>query len=76
MVVITRYHCDAQTPDVRLHAVSLLVELWVYSFRLERRQKKTSEMTFLAQQSLWGEEQHQLPSELSDAVNIAFQESL
>lgn len=33
-------------------------------------------MTFLAQQSLWGEEQHQLPSELFDAVNIAFQESL
>ena len=48
-VIITHYHGDAQTPDVGLHAVSLLVELWVYSLGLERRRKKTTEMTFLAQ---------------------------
>jgi len=28
------YHCDPQTPDVRLHVVALLVQLRVYSFRL------------------------------------------
>lgn len=48
-IIITHYHGDAQTPDVGLHTVSLLVELWVYSLGLERRQKKMTEMTLLAQ---------------------------
>ena len=52
-VIITRYHGDAQTPDVGLHTVSLLVEFWVYSLRLERRQKKTSD-DILGSESLGG----------------------
>ena len=51
--IITRYHGDAQTPDVGLHTVSLLVEFWVYSLRLERRQKKTSD-DILGSESLGG----------------------
>lgn len=38
-MMIIGYHGDAQTPNVRLHTVPLLVELRVYSFRLERRQR-------------------------------------
>lgn len=37
-MMIVGYHGDAQTPNVRLHTVPLLVELRVYSFRLEKRQ--------------------------------------
>lgn len=39
-MVIIRYHGDAQTPNVRLHTVALLVELRVYPFRLEKETEK------------------------------------
>lgn len=32
------YHGDAETPDIRLDVVALLVQLWVDSFRLQDRQ--------------------------------------
>ena len=54
-IIITRYHGDAQTPDVGLHAVSLLVEFWVYSLGLERRQNKTSDDILGSEKSRgWG----------------------
>ena len=59
-IIITRYHGDAQTPDVGLHAVSLLVELWVYSLGLQSRRRQLRRHSWLGE--VWGAGWQWLPS--------------